>query len=484
MIRNEQQYRISKSQASHFEKALQELQRRGTSDKKVHPILRNAEENALKVQHDELVREIEEYEVLKSGRLKVFEIDSFDNLPVGLIKARIAKGLSQKDLAEKLGMKEQQVQRYEATNYSTASFDRIKEVVDALDIKINKEIFISNGVFSKTVLFKNLKSIGLDSEIVLKRFLPFELAQKIEGLTEFSEEEAKSHVTRAASQIGRVISIDPKCLLGSRADLDLNLSAVRTARFKKLKSVNKEKISAYTFYAHTLALHVLHATKNLRTKKIPEAVEFRKSILKDHELNLRGILNSVWDFGIPVVPLRDSGSFHGACWRVDGRNVIVLKQRTLAEARWFYDLAHEVCHTRQHPDKPSLEIIEANSEAKEWLETEDEKEANYFAGTLVLGESADDLAEEAILSAKKDLVKLKSSVKMIAARENVDSGSLANYIAFRLQVEQGINWWGTAQNLQNVVSDPFEIVKEIFLERVNLDLLSEPDKQLLIRALI
>ena len=33
-------------------------------------------------------------------------------LPIELIRARIAKGLTQKDLARKLGLKEQQIQRY------------------------------------------------------------------------------------------------------------------------------------------------------------------------------------------------------------------------------------------------------------------------------------------------------------------------------------------------------------------------------------
>ena len=53
-------------------------------------------------------------------------------LPATLIKARIARGLSQKDLADRIGLKEQQIQRYEATDYASASLTRIKEVVSAL----------------------------------------------------------------------------------------------------------------------------------------------------------------------------------------------------------------------------------------------------------------------------------------------------------------------------------------------------------------
>jgi Zn-dependent peptidase ImmA (M78 family)/DNA-binding Xre family transcriptional regulator len=485
MIRNEQQYRISKAQALNFAQALNELENRGSKNGDVHSILRKAEQDALMYQQNELQRQIAEYERLKSGKLKVLEIESFDELPIGLIRARIAKGLSQKELAEKLGMKEQQIQRYEATNYGTASFERIKEVVDALGVKIKKEIFISDGLFSKNTFFKNLKSIGLDSEIILKRFLPYELALKIENLDEYVEDEARNYLFQAGASVGKILGLEPKSFFESKSTLELNLSALQTARFKKSATSSIERISAYTIYAHTLALLILEATKDIRTKKIPTALEIRKNVLKKYSvLNLKNLLQYIWDLGVPVLPLRDPGSFHGACWRVEGRNVIVLKQRAMSEARWIYDLSHEVCHAGQHPNEQSLEIIESNQEAKDWIETEDEKEANYFAAELVLGESADDLAEEAILSAKKDLVKLKKSVQRIAEREKIDSGALANYIAYRLQAEQKISWWSTAHNLQNVVSDPFEIAKEVLLERMQLEQLNEVDKELVIRTLV
>ena len=66
------------------------------------------------------------------------ELSGVAELPTVLIKARIAQGLSQKDLAERLGLQEQQIQRYEATEYASASLTRIKEVVSALGAATNK----------------------------------------------------------------------------------------------------------------------------------------------------------------------------------------------------------------------------------------------------------------------------------------------------------------------------------------------------------
>ena len=68
------------------------------------------------------------------------ETCSLSELPGVLIRARIAMGLSQTDLARRLNMKPQQVQRYEATNYMSASLARLIEVADTLEIKISSHL--------------------------------------------------------------------------------------------------------------------------------------------------------------------------------------------------------------------------------------------------------------------------------------------------------------------------------------------------------
>jgi HTH-type transcriptional regulator/antitoxin HigA len=57
-------------------------------------------------------------------------------LPDILIQARIARGMSQKDLGDFLGVAEQQIQRYESDRYRAASLDRLIEVADALSVRI------------------------------------------------------------------------------------------------------------------------------------------------------------------------------------------------------------------------------------------------------------------------------------------------------------------------------------------------------------
>jgi HTH-type transcriptional regulator/antitoxin HigA len=46
--------------------------------------------------------------------------------------------LSQEELAGKLGLKPQQIQRYEATNYQGASLERVNEILRALGVKLRR----------------------------------------------------------------------------------------------------------------------------------------------------------------------------------------------------------------------------------------------------------------------------------------------------------------------------------------------------------
>lgn len=55
-----------------------------------------------------------------------------EKLPEMLIEERYRLGLTQKQIAERMGLKEQQIQRYEATKYQSASLRRIGEVAKAL----------------------------------------------------------------------------------------------------------------------------------------------------------------------------------------------------------------------------------------------------------------------------------------------------------------------------------------------------------------
>ena len=49
---------------------------------------------------------------------------------------RIAKGLSQTELARRLGVSKQVISRYEETEYQSVAIARLQEILDAIGIKV------------------------------------------------------------------------------------------------------------------------------------------------------------------------------------------------------------------------------------------------------------------------------------------------------------------------------------------------------------
>jgi Zn-dependent peptidase ImmA (M78 family) len=210
---------------------------------------------------------------------------------------------------------------------------------------------------------------------------------------------------------------------------------------------------------------------------------FRARLIGDHDqLTLRALLAFAWDLGVVVLPLNDPGVFHGACWRIDKVNVVLLKQSSKYAARWVFDLLHELFHAAQNPQAPTLEVVEAPETSEERRESQEEKAAMRFAGNVALNGSAEALARKCVSEARGDLRRLKSAVQAVAASENVDLGLLANYLAFRLSF-QGENWWGTAANLQSTDDHPLMLTRAAFFEHFDFSQLDEGELELLTLAL-
>lgn len=131
MIFTDRQYQITRGELTKLEAALADVP--GGDD-----WIQAAQRDALQSQISDLQAEMAEYDLLRQGKVAFAETCSLRELPRVLVQARIAHGLSQTDLAERLNMKPQQVQRYEATNYMSASLTRLIEVAGILGVKISE----------------------------------------------------------------------------------------------------------------------------------------------------------------------------------------------------------------------------------------------------------------------------------------------------------------------------------------------------------
>ena len=133
MIQNEHQYKVTQNKLKDLEQASVEL---SAIKNTLNPRQFSSRKKGLQLKIDSLNEEIEEYNSLKQKTS--IKLSSIQDLPIALIKARIALGMTQKELAEKMGVKEQQVQRDEANQYSSAGFHRISEVARVLNLEIQE----------------------------------------------------------------------------------------------------------------------------------------------------------------------------------------------------------------------------------------------------------------------------------------------------------------------------------------------------------
>lgn len=92
-----------------------------------------------------LTRCLSRYEQLKSGKCRRFEFHSITRLFTALIKARIAAGISQAELAQALGIEEVQLQRYEDKEYQTAPFGVVFDVAYLLGVNIEGSVELTEG---------------------------------------------------------------------------------------------------------------------------------------------------------------------------------------------------------------------------------------------------------------------------------------------------------------------------------------------------
>ncbi len=482
MITNERQYKITRSEADRFRRAIGELTANQAAREGVHPRLLQAEREAMESQLSDLQAELAEYDRLKSPDLSVISISSFDELADGLIKARIASGLSQKALAERLGFKEQQIQRYEAERYASASYQRLREVAGALAVRIKNDILLPVAPGNFGGLVSKLKQVGLDREFLLGRLMSSADAARASG--EVGTEDGDAALTaKAGAVLERVFGWTRDNVFGAQA-LQAPRFAAAEARFKMPAGRKQAASSLYAAYANYLAVVVLKGARSLPKSEIPtDAAAMHRCILERRgRIDLKSTLHIAWDLGVAVLPLRDRGTFHGACWRYEGRNVIVLKQTSKHEARWLFDLLHEIFHAGQRSESDSLEVIEADETSAERRNSDEEVAASQFAGDVVLDGEAEALAQACVRSARNSVERLKNVVPTIAAQHQVGVGALANYLAFRLSW-QGVNWWGAAANLQVDDGDPWTIARDVFIERFPYHIDNELDRQLLDRAL-
>lgn len=461
MIKNQLQYGVSQTQARKFEAALAAAAVKERPSN-THPLMWKAYQDGLASQLSTLRREIAEYDALTSGAVDRIEVNSLEELPLGLIKARIARGLTHKQLADIVGVRPQMIQRWEKEDYETAGFNRLVQIADALQVEVCESISFRRGAKSNA---EKLSSLGIDMEFLRRRFVP----------------EAQNQAHEIISASSRFLQKIWGVVVHPDGALDVSgftCAAAGTARFKLPKNADPSRVRAYAQYAYFVAERV---TSVMRTEKksVPrDWRQLRNLLAHDGAFSLRSSLEQVWDWGIPVIPFSDPIRFHGSCWRIHDRNVVVLKPSLRAESRWLFDLLHELHHVGDDDGSPSFAHTEIDATDPERRDSDEERAANDFAGNALLDGKAEELYFLALERSHRRIGMLKRAVVSVAEDRNADIGVLANYVAFRLKADSYTDWWGTATNLQPESDDAYSIAASVFRERFDLSALPSDDREI------
>lgn len=88
--------------------------------------------------HEQLKEEVESYERLRRGEFE--EVTNFEGMGRLLIALRISQGLSQRELAERLGVHESTVSRDERNEYHGITLERTAKVLAALGVTVSTSV--------------------------------------------------------------------------------------------------------------------------------------------------------------------------------------------------------------------------------------------------------------------------------------------------------------------------------------------------------
>ncbi len=139
MIRNETEYQEASARLAEERKRLadhrERLKEAGLGPDEIKRVI-----DPMVSFHFQLQEEVENYERLKRGEFEELEnLRGFGHL---LISARIAQGISQRELAKRLNVHESQVSRDERNEYFGITMERAIKILDALNVRLQTKVEI------------------------------------------------------------------------------------------------------------------------------------------------------------------------------------------------------------------------------------------------------------------------------------------------------------------------------------------------------
>ncbi|MEO2205035.1 ImmA/IrrE family metallo-endopeptidase [Paenibacillus pabuli] len=472
MIKSDIELTITQDTLKEFMFTLQEAQGENDLDE-LGSFKKEIYLKALEGQVEELTKQVEDYENLKNGVIEPFKVSEIMKLPNYIIRKRIASGRSLEELSEYTGIDVRQLEEYEEELFVEAPPSDLAKIIKTLQIPVPTPFFSMLQV----------KLIDLKKNIAksLKNLETFILPEEIKQ----GENQSLGYLKLFSRLKGIYDEYAEKFLLDSSQPIQF--SSVSSFKYKVPKGVSQELVYSYTTFATYLAKVVSTSYTVEAASFLTDYRMFKEQVLRGYGiLNLESCVNYMWDLGIPVIPLKAKGGFHGACWRSNGKNVIILKQQANSEARWLFDLLHEYWHATQEPELEERSVVDFTETLSQIEQDSEEIAANNFASDVLFNGKRNELIEACYEEAQFKLAYLKNAVINISNANYVDTGSLANFVAYDVQTKvksKNQTWWGAAQTLQNK-NNPHGVVLKVLEERLDFNNIEDKlDREMVINLI-
>ena len=314
---------------------------------------------SLVAERQELIESVDAYRAAQNGAVAALKSRAGNDLGALLVAARVAKGWKQKDLARRLFLPEQQVQRYEAERYRSISLSGLLRVARTLGIRLTADI-------DKALQEPWLPSYEMSSS-ELQKVLKHARQHGWLDKADQSDENGISQLRRAVSE--HVGEYGTPSLLRTGLNVhdlskDWFLLAWKAQVTRNALQQIQRKKSKYR------PLNMAWLNQLVRLSALDDGPTRAKELLSE-----QGIV-------LIIEPQISGMRVDGAAFLIEEHPVIALTLRIDAVDNFWFTLLHELAHVILHY---RTGLASGFFDDFEYVEIDElEKEANHFAQNLLI----------------------------------------------------------------------------------------------------
>lgn len=345
---------------------------------------------SLTTERHELAKLLQAYERAKTGDFSLLRERAGNDPGALLIVARITKGLSQKDLARKLGLREQAIQRWESEKYRSVSLSNYQKVASVLGVTWSIDISIPLR-----------EKWGLSIEIPRSEIMKVLRHARDNKWLEIDHPSDENAISALVRHVGdHVIRYGTPSLLRTGMNVvdhsqDWSLLSWKAQVTRRAERIIEFEKPRYRPISVSWLVDLVHLSA------LPDGPKRARDLLKENGIVL---------IAEPQVP---GMSVDGAAFLVDDVPVIGLTLLRDALDNFWFTLLHEVGHIVLHyrtglssgffDDVTSSEVDEL------------EEEANAFASNLLIPEEIWERSPARIAKSPEPIEKLATQLGINAA---------------------------------------------------------------------